>query len=127
MHITAAVVREKSGPFVIDDVELTDPRADEVLVQVAASGMCHTDLHGRDGYFPTPYPAVFGHEGAGIVLATGSAVRKVAAGDHVVMSFPWCGACANCRQQRQSYCLHARDLKHRGTRPDGSTLMRQGD
>ncbi|MCC6887942.1 MAG: alcohol dehydrogenase catalytic domain-containing protein, partial [Hyphomicrobiales bacterium] len=69
MQITAAVVREKFSPFVIDTVELSDPRPDEVLVKVAASGMCHTDLHGRDGYFQIPYPAVFGHEGGGVVAA----------------------------------------------------------
>ena len=72
MQITAAVVAERSAPFVIDTLELADPRPDEVLVRIVASGMCHTDLHGRDGYFPTmPYPAVFGHEGAGVVDAVG--------------------------------------------------------
>lgn len=126
MHITAAVVRERSGPFVIDTVELSDPRSDEVLVRMVASGMCHTDLHGRDGYFPTmPYPAVFGHEGAGVVEAIGPAVRKVAPGDHVIISFPWCGTCPNCRQHMPSHCMQAFKLKMSGTRPDGSTLMRK--
>ena len=124
MQITAAVVRERSGPFVIDTLELADPRPDEVVVRVVASGMCHTDLHGRDGYFPTmPYPAVFGHEGAGVVEAAGSAVRKVAPGDHVIMSFPWCGTCPNCRRHMPSHCLQASKLKMSGTRADGSTLI----
>jgi len=126
MQITAAVVHRHSGPFLIEDVELADPRPDEVLVRVVASGMCHTDLHGRDGYFPTPLPAVFGHEGAGVVEAVGADVRKVAPGDHVIMSFPWCGTCRNCREQRLSYCIHSNELKMRGTRADGSTLMRKG-
>src|SRR5258708_4626926 len=92
-----------------------------VLVQ-AASGMCATDLHGRDAFYPTQFPKVFGHEGAGIVLAVGSAVRHFKSGDHVVMAYPWCGECPNCKTQRQSYCLHAFDLKMNGTRADGSTL-----
>ncbi|MGB8488331.1 MAG: alcohol dehydrogenase catalytic domain-containing protein, partial [Xanthobacteraceae bacterium] len=96
MQITAAVAREKFGRFSIEPVELTDPRSDELLVKVAASGMCQTDQHGRDGYYNTPLPAVFGHEGAGVVLAVGSGVTKFKPGDHVVMSFPWCGTCANC-------------------------------
>jgi len=85
--------------------------------------MCQTDLHGRDGYYANPLPGVFGHEGAGVVHAVGSAVRSIAPGDHVVMSFPWCGACANCEQRRHSYCVHARGLKMNGTRADGSTLL----
>jgi aryl-alcohol dehydrogenase len=123
MQITAAVMREKSGPFVIEALELTDPRPDELLVQVVASGMCQTDLHARDGYYSTPYPGVYGHEGAGIVRAVGTAVRRLAPGDHVVMSYPWCGSCPNCREHRESYCVHAFDLKMSGTRPDGSTLL----
>ena len=96
MQVDAAVVQKKSGPFVIQRLELTDPRPDEVLVRVAASGMCATDLHGRDGYYDTPYPCVYGHEGAGIVEAVGEHVSTLSVGDHVVMSFPWCGTCDNC-------------------------------
>ncbi|MFZ3352043.1 MAG: NAD(P)-dependent alcohol dehydrogenase [Xanthobacteraceae bacterium] len=124
MQIKAAVVAAKSAPFVIETLELAEPRADELIVRVVASGMCQTDLHGRDGYHPvTSYPAVFGHEGAGVVHAVGSAVSEFAAGDHVVMSYPWCGECAHCRRQRLNYCLNARSLKNKGTRADGSTLL----
>src|SRR5215472_673353 len=126
MEITAAVVREKFGAFTIDRLELTDPRPDEALVRIVASGMCQTDLHGRDGYYNTPYPAVYGHEGAGVVQAVGNGVTKFAPGDHVVISFPWCGTCPNCRRNMQSHCMKGLDLKMRGTRPDGSTLMRKG-
>ena len=122
MQITAAVVRERSGPFNIERIDLCDPREDEVLVEVIASGMCATDLHGRDAYYPTQFPKVFGHEGAGIVRATGKAVTTLKAGDHVVMSYPFCGECPNCRTQRQSYCVEAFPLKMNGTRADGSTL-----
>ncbi|MEI9805878.1 MAG: NAD(P)-dependent alcohol dehydrogenase [Pseudolabrys sp.] len=125
MQITAAVVRERSGPFHIEQVDLCDPRADELLVEVVASGMCATDLHGRDAYYPTQFPKVFGHEGAGIVRATGSGVTQFKTGDHVVMSYPWCGECPNCRTQRQSYCVDAFPLKMNGTRADGSTLHSQ--
>jgi aryl-alcohol dehydrogenase len=124
MQITAAVVSQKSGPFVLETLDLCEPRADEVVVRVVASGMCQTDLHGRDQYFPvTKYPSVFGHEGAGVVHAVGAAVRDFAPGDHVVMSYPWCGACENCRRHRLNYCLDGRNLKMGGTRADGSTLL----
>ena len=122
MKITAAVVHERSGPFSIEQVDLCEPRKDELLVEVVASGMCATDLHGRDAYYPTKFPKIFGHEGAGIVRATGSAVTKFRSGDHVVMAYPWCGECPNCRSRRQTYCLNAFDLKMNGTRADGSTL-----
>jgi aryl-alcohol dehydrogenase len=124
-QITAAVCLERFGAFAVDRLELTDPRPDEALVKIVASGMCQTDLHGRDGYYDSPYPAVYGHEGAGIVQAVGSEVTRFAPGDHVVISFPWCGACANCLRDMRFHCLHGRDLKSRGTRADGSTLMRK--
>jgi len=123
MQITAAVVRERSGPFVIDSLELAEPRPDEVLVRVAAAGMCATDLHGRDGYYNTPYPCVYGHEGAGVVEAVGTSVKSLAVGDHVIMSFPWCGSCANCQRDMHSHCQKSFAWKFSGTRPDGSTLL----
>jgi len=125
MRITAAIVREKAAPFVIDALELSEPRAGELLVKIVASGMCQTDLHARDGYFAGPYPMVYGHEGAGVVAAVGAGVKAVAPGDHVVVSFPWCGACPNCKRDMISHCMNSRQLKMRGTRADGSTLMRQ--
>ncbi|HEX2365935.1 MAG TPA: NAD(P)-dependent alcohol dehydrogenase [Bradyrhizobium sp.] len=126
MEIIAAVVPEKFAAFTIDKLELTDPRPDEALVRIVASGMCQTDLHGRDGYYDTPYPAVYGHEGAGIVETVGRSVTKFAPGDHVVLSFPWCGACPNCRRDMPFHCMRHRELKMGGTRPDGSTLMSSG-
>jgi len=122
MKITAAVVRQRGGKFAIEQLDLCEPRADELLVEVVASGMCQTDLHGRDGYYDTPYPAVFGHEGVGIVRATGRGVTGFKTGDHVLMAYPFCGACPNCRSERQSYCVDAFPLKMKGTRADGSTL-----
>ena len=124
MKITAAVVPVRSAPFEIETLDLAAPLADEVLVRVVASGMCHTDLHARDGYFPNlPYPVVCGHEGAGIVEHVGAAVGDLAPGDPVVISFPWCGECGPCRAERIAYCERARPLKSSGRRADGSIPM----
>jgi aryl-alcohol dehydrogenase len=124
MKITAAVVPARSASFEIHDLDLAGPQADEVLVRIVASGMCHTDLHARDGYFPNlPYPVVCGHEGAGIVEEVGASVSDLAPGDHVVISFPWCGECEPCRAGRQSYCVQGRALKSSGRRADGSFPM----
>src|SRR6201981_400291 len=126
MKITAAVVPARSPPFEIETLDLAAPLADEVLVRVVASGMCHTDLHARDGYFPNlPYPVVCGHEGAGVVEQVGAAVTDLTPGDPVVISFPWCGECVSCRAGRIAYCERARPLKASGRRVDGSTPMRR--
>src|SRR6201981_3369766 len=129
MKITAAVVPVRSAPFEIETLDLAAPLADEVLVRVVATGMCHTDLHARDGYFPNlPYPVVCGHEGAGIIEEVGAAVADLAPGDPVVISFPWCGECGPCRAARISYCERARPLKSSGRRADGSIpVSRTGD
>ena len=93
MKIRAAVVEKKGGPFVLRDLELDAPRADEVIVRMAGSGICHTDLMARDQLLPMSLPAVFGHEGSGVVEKVGPQVRKVAPGDHVVLSFlSWASA-----------------------------------
>jgi aryl-alcohol dehydrogenase len=116
-------MEEKSGKFNLDSLDLDAPQSNEVLVKITATGICHTDLHARDGYFAMPYPAVYGHEGAGVVAAVGSAVEHLAAGDHVVISFPWCGECEHCREDRRSYCQRGRELKSGGVRADGSMTM----
>ncbi|HLZ20007.1 MAG TPA: alcohol dehydrogenase catalytic domain-containing protein, partial [Smithellaceae bacterium] len=95
MKITAAVVREKGGPFIIEDVELDDPRPDEILVRMVATGICHTDVTLRNN--PLTLPIVLGHEGAGIVEKVGACVTKVKPGDAVVLSYVYCGHCSNCR------------------------------
>ena len=125
MKITAAVVREKSGPFVIEELELDDPRDDEVLVRMAGSGLCHTDLVARDGFMPIPNPAVLGHEGAGVVEKVGSRVTKVKPGDHVVMSFRSCGACTSCVRGLPANCLDFFKLNFAGVRADGTPTMKK--
>lgn len=104
MEIDAAVVREESGPFEIETLELDDPQPGEVLVRVVGAGLCHTDLAVRDQYYPTPLPAVLGHEGSGVVEAVGEGVTKVEAGDRVVLTFDHDGTCRNCREGDVAYC-----------------------
>jgi aryl-alcohol dehydrogenase len=116
---TCAVVREQGGPFLLEQVQLSGPRPDEVLVEIVASGMCHTDLLVRDSR-PEALPAVVGHEGAGIVREVGSEVRGIAPGDSVVLSFPSCGRCRRCLAGRSAYCDSIATLKFGCHRPDGS-------
>ena len=77
MQITAAVMREKGGKFTLEDIELEPPRDDEVLIRMKSCGVCHTDTLPRDQVVPAPFPAVYGHEGAGIVEQVGSRVSKL--------------------------------------------------
>jgi len=122
--IKAAVVREKSGPFLIEEVQLEDPRDDEVLVRIHGVGVCHTDLVVRDQYFPTPLPAILGHEGSGVVEKVGRTVTTVKPGDHVVLSFASCGVCPNCRDGAPGYCPDLYGRNFSGARPDGSSPCR---
>jgi aryl-alcohol dehydrogenase len=126
MRITAALVPERGAPFRLEWLELAEPAADELVVRVAASGLCQTDLHARDDYFGIPFPCVFGHEGAGVVERVGAAVRKVAPGDRVVMVSPACGACVACARGLPGYCSSARRIKFSGRLRDGRTPLALG-
>ncbi|MEH2549372.1 aryl-alcohol dehydrogenase [Bradyrhizobium sp. AZCC 2262] len=127
MQITAAVVREPGANFTLEAVELDEPRADEILVRIAAVGVCHTDLVARDGVMPFSMPAVLGHEGAGTVEKVGSAVTKIAPGDRVAIIFRSCGSCDRCGSGDPAYCYTMPILNYIGMRPDGSTAIRHGD
>ena len=128
MEIQAAVTAAKGAPFAIEQLELDELRPDEVLVRLAASGVCHTDLIVRDQWYPVPLPAVLGHEGAGVVEKVGANVAKVAPGDHVAMSFNSCSACPTCLTGRPSYCHDFFARNFGASRPDGTTaLRRDGD
>jgi aryl-alcohol dehydrogenase len=127
MKITAAVVREKERPFSVEELEIEEPRAGEVLVRVAGTGVCHTDLIVRDQWYPVPLPAVLGHEGAGVVEKVGEGVTKVGPGDHVVLSFDHCGRCANCLTGRPAYCQSFFQRNFGGSRPDGSCAFSGGE
>ena len=96
MQTRAAVVRQKGGPFTVEDVAIAEPAADQILVKIVAAGMCHTDLTIRDQNYETMLPMVLGHEGSGIVEKVGANVTKVKPGDHVVLTFHTCGHCHNC-------------------------------
>jgi aryl-alcohol dehydrogenase len=123
MRIRAAVARVGGGPFSIEDLELDEPRDDEVCVRVIGSGICHTDLSLRDQMHPAPLPLVLGHEGAGVVERVGRRVTKVAAGDHVVMSFLSCGRCRNCLTGLPSGCELIYQLNFACCRSDGSRTL----
>lgn len=117
----AAVAFIKEAPLTITEVELDEPRAGEVRVRMVASGVCHTDAIVRDQWYPTPLPAVLGHEGAGVVDAVGPGVTKVAVGDHVLLSFDHCGECANCASGLPSYCTNFFASNFGGRRVDGTS------
>jgi aryl-alcohol dehydrogenase len=121
VQCTAAVVRRKSDPFTIESLKLEDPRLDEVLIRIVGVGVCHTDMVVRDQYYPTPLPAVLGHEGAGVVEKVGASVIKVKPGDHVVLAFGSCGRCENCQAGNAGYCLDFFGNNFGGSRADGST------
>jgi aryl-alcohol dehydrogenase len=127
MKIKAAVVREKSGPFLIEDMDLDNPRENEVLVRIVGVGLCHTDLVARDQDVPIPLPAVLGHEGSGIVEQVGSKVTKVKPGDHVVLTYRTCGTCPSCIQGEPYTCAEFLPGNFIGTRMDGSRTLKKGD
>ena len=105
MHAKAAVLYEVKKPVVVEDVELMDPGAHEVLVKWAANGVCHSDLHVITGDSPHPLPVVLGHEAAGIVQKVGSGVETVKPGDHVCSSYiPSCGKCWYCIGGQPTMC-----------------------
>lgn len=122
---TAAIARWPSGRLTLEQVNLQSPREDEVLIKIVAAGICHTDLVCLQQGLPVPFPIVLGHEGAGIVVETGSAVKDLSPGDHVVLSFNSCGGCPSCERELPSYCYHFAENNISGTRGDGSSTMQQ--
>jgi aryl-alcohol dehydrogenase len=123
MQITAAVARTQGEPLIVETLELDELRPGEARVRMVASGVCHTDAIVRDGIYPTPLPAVLGHEGAGVVEAVGSDVTTVAVGDHVVLAAAYCGKCDRCRAGQSAYCENLFAADFGGRRTDGSTAF----
>ena len=121
MKIDAAVLDERNGPLVVQQLDLEEPRADEVLVRLKATGVCHSDIAVITGDLPLPTPIVLGHEGAGVVAAVGSSVTTVKPGDHVVLTFASCGSCRQCVSGHPVYCDSSAAMNLTGTRPDGSS------
>ena len=130
MKIRAAVLEEFAKPLVVQEVELDGPGRGEVLVRLAACGVCHTDMYTASGADPSGYaPTVLGHEGAGVVEAVGEGVSSLAPGDHVVTLFsPQCRECVHCVSDKTNLCLAIREKQNEGYLPDGTTrLNREGE
>ena len=129
MKIRAAVLERTGGPLTVCELDLAPPKAEEVLVRLHASGVCHSDLNAIDGTAETPCPAVLGHEGAGIVEAVGDAVTRVRVGDHVALSWaPWCGECPECRRDLPQLCSTVWPAMATGGLMDGTPrLSREGE
>ncbi|MCM3129392.1 NAD(P)-dependent alcohol dehydrogenase [Paenibacillus provencensis] len=117
MKIRAAVTQGQGQEFVIEDIDLAEPKSNEVLVKIIATGVCHTDAVARDAAI-APLPAVLGHEGAGIVEKIGDNVKNVKPGDHVVLSFAHCGHCQNCLTGHPSVCETFNELNFGGVNDD---------
>ncbi|GGD26836.1 zinc-binding alcohol dehydrogenase [Microbacterium faecale] len=121
MLTSAAIAVEPGQPLQIADITLDDPRDDEILVDVRATGICHTDMSAAAGRLGVQMPVVLGHEGAGVVVAVGSLITSVAPGDRVILAPDFCGRCDQCRTGFTTYCEKSRALIFAGTREDGST------
>lgn len=124
MEITAAVTHDKGEAFKIEQVEISEPQANEVLIKIVATGVCHTDAVARDLGL-SPFPVVLGHEGAGIVEKVGVGVKHVEPGDHVVISYASCGHCENCLTGHPSACVDFNLLNFGGKMEDGSHRLHQ--
>jgi len=120
MKTTAAVLWDVGKAWEIEEVELDEPRAGEVLIRFVAAGLCHSDEHLRHGDLVPRFPIVGGHEGAGIIEAVGPGVTRVKPGDHVVCSFiPSCGHCRWCSTGQQNLCDMGATILE-GSMPDGT-------
>src|SRR5947209_532536 len=114
MRIRAAVLEQFAAPLEVQELDLAEPRQGEVLVRLAACGVCHTDMYTASGVDPSGYaPCVLGHEGAGVVERVGEGVTSVRPGDHVITLFaPECGVCVHCRSTKTNRCVAIRDQQN---------------
>jgi S-(hydroxymethyl)glutathione dehydrogenase/alcohol dehydrogenase len=126
MKTRAAVAWEAKKPLTIETVELDGPKPGEVLVEIMATGVCHTDSYTLDGLDSEGlFPAILGHEGAGIVREIGAGVTSVKPGDHVIPLYtPECRACKTCLSQRSNLCTSIRGTQGKGVMPDGTSRFR---
>ena len=126
MESKAVVCRNTSGSLAVERIVVEAPREREVLVKIAACGVCHSDLSVADGTIPMPRPIIVGHESAGVIVGTGTGVEGLAIGDHVVSSFvSVCGHCSYCRRGKHSLCDQA--ARAIATLPDGTVRTRDGN
>ena len=128
MKVRAAVAYEAGKPLVIETVDLDGPKAGEVLVEIKATGICHTDEFTRSGGDPEGlFPAIFGHEGAGIVVDVGPGVTSVKKGDHVIPLYtPECRQCKSCLSRKTNLCTAIRATQGKGVMPDGTSRFSIG-
>ena len=128
MDVKAAVSYEAGKPLVIETVQLEGPRALEVLVEIKASGVCHTDEFTRSGADPEGlFPAIFGHEGAGVVVDVGVGVTTLKKGDHVIPLYtPECRQCKSCLARKTNLCTAIRTTQGQGVMPDGTSRFSMG-
>ncbi len=126
MDITAVVLDHPGAPLALRTLQMEDPRPDEMRVRVVATGLCHTDISMLQRPFPIDQPIVLGHEGAGVVEATGSAVRDFQPGDRVLLSYNHCQTCPSCTAHAPSYCHDFFGRNFLGLRPDGSAALSHG-
>jgi S-(hydroxymethyl)glutathione dehydrogenase / alcohol dehydrogenase len=123
MRTRAAVAYAAGQPLVVEDVDLEGPKAGEVLVEIKATGVCHTDEFTRSGADPEGlFPAIFGHEGAGVVVELGAGVTSLAVGDHVIPLYtPECRGCKSCLSRKTNLCTAIRATQGKGLMPDGTS------
>src|SRR2546422_6890981 len=128
MKTRAAVALEKAKPLQIAEVNLDGPKAGEVLVEVKATGICHTDEFTLSGADPEGlFPAILGHEGAGIVVDIGKGVTSVKKGDHVIPLYtPECRQCPSCLSRKTNLCTAIRATQGQGLMPDGTSRFSSG-
>jgi S-(hydroxymethyl)glutathione dehydrogenase/alcohol dehydrogenase len=128
MRTRAAVAFEAGKELVIEQVELEGPKAGEVLVQLKATGICHTDEFTRSGADPEGlFPVIFGHEGAGVVVDVGPGVTSVERGDHVIPLYtPECRECKSCLSRKTNLCTAIRATQGKGVMPDGTSRFSIG-
>jgi S-(hydroxymethyl)glutathione dehydrogenase/alcohol dehydrogenase len=128
MKTRAAVAYEAGKPLVVEDVELEGPKAGEVLVEIKATGVCHTDEFTLSGADPEGlFPAILGHEGAGVVVEIGAGVTSVQVGDHVIPLYtPECRACKSCLSRKTNLCTAIRATQGKGLMPDGTSRFSIG-
>jgi len=128
MKTRAAVAHAVGKPLTVEEVELEGPKAGEVLIEVKASGVCHTDEFTRSGADPEGlFPVIFGHEGAGVVVDVGPGVTSVAVGDHVIPLYtPECRACKSCLSRKTNLCTAIRATQGKGVMPDGTSRFSLG-
>ncbi|MGB0218983.1 MAG: S-(hydroxymethyl)glutathione dehydrogenase/class III alcohol dehydrogenase [Sinimarinibacterium flocculans] len=129
MDVRAAVAFEAGKPLSIETVQLQGPREGEVLVEIKATGICHTDKYTLSGADPEGlFPAILGHEGAGVVVDVGPGVKSLKKGDHVIPLYtPECRECEYCTSQKTNLCQKIRVTQGRGLMPDGSSRFSLGD